>query len=69
MCDILGIVEKDYFGLQFVDKHSNCDIWINKRIQVRKQIKTNPPYELKFAVKYFTDPELLLQNTTMWDTR
>ena len=65
MCDILGIVEKDYFGLQFVDKHSKCNIWINRRLQVRKQVKIKPPYELKFAVKYFTDPDLILQHTTV----
>ena len=62
----MGIVEKDYFGLQFVDKASDCKIWINNRLQVRNQVKTKPPYQLNFTVKYYTDPEMLLQPSTMW---
>jgi len=65
MCDLMGIVEKDYFGLQFLDRKSGCNIWINNRLQVRNQLKTKPPYWLKFTVKYYTDPELLLQPSTM----
>ena len=69
MCDILGIVEKDYFSLQYVDKSSGCNIWLNKRLEVRDQYKKKPssgrPYTLKFAVKFYTDPELLQQPTTM----
>ncbi len=66
MCDILGIVEKDYFGLQYVDKTVDCNVWINKRLQLKKQLKkTKPPYKLLFLVKFFTDIELLLQPSTM----
>lgn len=66
MCDILGIVEKDYFSLQYVDKSSGCNIWLNKRLQVKQQIGgSRPPYQLKFAVRFYTDAELLLQPTTM----
>ena len=65
MCDLMGIVEKDYFGLQYMDRKSSCSIWINNRLQVRNQLKTKPPYRLKFSVKYYTDPELLLQPSTM----
>ena len=66
MCDILGIVERDYFSLQYVDKSSGCSIWLNKRLQVREQLDTSgPPYQLKFAVRFYTDTELLLQPNTM----
>ena len=67
MCDILGIVEKDYFSLQYVYKSSGCDVWLNKRLEVRDQYKkrSGRPYTLKFAVKFYTDPELLHQPTTM----
>ena len=67
MCDRLGIVESDYFGLQYLDRSSGCNIWLNKRHQVRHQCgKPGSPYQLKFAIRFYTDPELLLQPTTMW---
>lgn len=65
ICGVLGIVEKDYFGLHYNDKESGYKIWINKRIQVTKQLKTKPPYVLNFAVKYYTQPNYLLQSQTM----
>lgn len=65
MCEILGIVERDYFGLQYVDSNINCNVWINKRLRLKKQIKAKPPYSLLFVVKFFTDVELLLQPSTM----
>lgn len=65
ICGLLGIVEKDYFGLQFQDDSSGYKIWINKRLRVCKQIKTPPPYVLYFCVKYYTQPQYLLQPSTM----
>lgn len=65
ICDVLGIVEKDYFGLLYQDRTSCCNIWINTRLRVKNQVKSRPPYRLKFAVKYFVDPELILQTSTM----
>lgn len=66
MCDILGIVEKDYFSLQYVERSSGYNIWLNKRLKVREQYKgSGPQYNLKFAVRFYTDAELLLQPTTM----
>ena len=66
MCSILGIVEREYFGLQFSDKTSGCRIWINNRLKMKTQVKHRPPYDLFFAVKYYTDPELLLQPATVY---
>lgn len=65
MCGTLGIVEKDYFGLQFTDASSGCGIWVNNRLQLRNQIKAKPPYELLFKVKYYTDPPLIQQQATL----
>jgi len=65
MCDILGIVEKDYFGLQYVDRLVNCNVWINKRLRLKRQLKNKPPYNLLFVVKFYTDVELLIQPSTM----
>ncbi len=65
ICGILGIVEKDYFGLQYREKTCGHMIWINKRHQVRKQIVTRPPYLLHFSVKYYTPPSNILQSSTM----
>ncbi len=65
ICDTLGIIEKDYFGLLYQDFTSGCSIWINTRLMVKGQLKTRPPYRLMLAVKYFVEPEILLQTSTL----
>ncbi len=66
MCDILGIVEKDYFGLLYQDRTSGCSLWMNNRLRVNSQLKSRPPYRLRLGVKYFVEPEILLQTSSMW---
>lgn len=65
ICGILGIVEKDYFGLRFLDQSSGYRIWVNKRLRMSTQIKSKPPHTLHFSVKFYTQPQYLLQASTM----
>ncbi|CAI8011720.1 E3 ubiquitin-protein ligase MYLIP, partial [Geodia barretti] len=56
MCEVLGIVEVDYFGLKYADRLAGCEAWVNTRLNLRRQLKrTNQPYRLAFRVKFFTD--------------
>ena len=65
MCEVLGIVEIDYFGLKFADRVAGCEAWINTRSNLRRQLKRcRLPYRLGFRVKYFTEPNLLQQPST-----
>ena len=65
MCDVLGIVEVDYFGLKFTDCLAGCEGWVNTRINLKRQLKRcDQPYRLGFRVKYFTDIHLLQQPST-----
>lgn len=65
ICGILGIVEKDYFGLKFVDQASGYRIWVNRRLRMTTQLKSRPPHTLYFCVKFYTQPQYLLQASTM----
>lgn len=65
MCEVLGIVEVDYFGLKYADREAGCEAWVNTRLNLRRQLKrSNQPYRLAFRVKFFTDPILLQQPST-----
>ena len=65
MCEVLGIVEMDYFGLKFSDRTAGCDAWVNNRTNLKNQLKLcKRPYRLGFRVKFFTDPHLLQQPST-----
>ncbi|KAL5475733.1 hypothetical protein EMCRGX_G025583 [Ephydatia muelleri] len=65
ICDILGIIESDYFGLKFTERQTGWKIWLNNRQEVRHQITSRPPYQLTLWVKYYTDINLILQPTTL----
>ena len=65
MCEVLGIVEIDYFGLKYADRLAGCEAWINTRSNLRRQLKhCRTPYRLGFRVKFFTEPNLLQQPST-----
>ena len=52
VCDILGVVETDYFGLCYKDKYGL--MWLNKRVLLRHQLKEHrPPYLLDMRVKFY----------------
>lgn len=62
MCDKLGIVEKDYFGLQYSNR-SNEAHWLNMRNKVFRQVNKNEPH-LLFRVKFYVQPHQLLQESS-----
>lgn len=63
VCKRLGIIEVDYFGLQFSGPKGET-LWLNTRNRIRRQIPGAPPYRLQFRVKFFVQPQYLLQDTT-----
>lgn len=63
-CKSLGILEKDYFGLQYKDKNGD-HLWINLRNPLQEQLPQNslrPTVEMR--VKYFVAPQKLIQPIT-----
>ena len=60
---MLGMIEVDYFGLQFYGPHAEL-LWLNLRNPVKQQLSGNPPFRLLFKVKFFVPPHLLLQEST-----
>lgn len=63
VCKRLGIIELDYFGLQFCGPKSEV-LWLNTRNRIRRQISGASPYRLQFRVKFFVQPQYLLQDST-----
>lgn len=63
VCKRLGIIELDYFGLQFTGPKGEI-LWLNTRNRIRRQIPGAPPYRLQFRVKFFVQPQYLLQDST-----
>ena len=65
MCDILGVVETDYFGLCYKDKYGL--MWLNKRVLLKRQLKDHrPPYLFDMRVKFYVPPDNLQQQATRW---
>ena len=65
VCDILGVVETDYFGLCYKDKYGL--MWLNKRVLLRRQLKDRRlPYLLDMRVKFNVLPDSLQQKATRW---
>ena len=65
VCDILGVVETDYFGLCYKDKYGL--MWLNKRVLLRRQLKDHRlPYLLDMRVKFYVPPDSLQQKATRW---
>ncbi|XP_068671646.1 E3 ubiquitin-protein ligase MYLIP-like [Montipora foliosa] len=63
VCKRLGIMEVDYFGLQFTGPKNEI-LWLNSRNRIRRQIPGASPYRLQFRVKFFVQPQYLLQDAT-----
>ncbi|OWF53504.1 E3 ubiquitin-protein ligase MYLIP-like [Mizuhopecten yessoensis] len=60
VCQQLGIVEQDYFGLQFQGAKGEL-LWLNSRNPVCKQVNGPIPYRFQLRVKFYVQPHLLLQ--------
>uniref|UniRef100_A0A3B5MI67 Band 4.1-like protein 5 n=1 Tax=Xiphophorus couchianus TaxID=32473 RepID=A0A3B5MI67_9TELE len=49
----LDIVEKDYFGLRFMDS-AQVPHWLDVTKSIKKQVKIGPPYCLHMRVKFYS---------------
>ena len=75
VCQKLGIIESDYFGLQFTTVRKE-EIWLNLRNEIRQEIHAHPfrptstdgskPAAIRFRlkVKFWVPPHLILQEST-----
>ncbi|XP_065317575.1 protein 4.1-like isoform X1 [Gordionus sp. m RMFG-2023] len=62
----LDLIEKDYFGLQFMD-HLQVSHWLDPTKLVKKQVKIGPPYTLSFRVKFYSsEPNNLREELTRY---
>ncbi|XP_074659183.1 tyrosine-protein phosphatase non-receptor type 4-like isoform X2 [Tubulanus polymorphus] len=65
----LELIEKDYFGLQFVDLSPTQDTmrWLDPLKTVKKQMRVGPPYIFYFRVKFYvSDPSRLQEEYTRY---
>ncbi|KAL6489297.1 hypothetical protein MHYP_G00030380 [Metynnis hypsauchen] len=63
VCQRLGIIEVDYFGLQFTGSKGES-LWLNLRNRISQQVDSVSPCRLKLRVKFFVEPHLILQEQT-----
>lgn len=63
VCRRLGIIEVDYFGLQFTGNKGE-NLWLNLRNRISQQMDGLAPYRMKLRVKFFVEPHLILQEQT-----
>uniref|UniRef100_A0A671VRG2 Erythrocyte membrane protein band 4.1 like 5 n=1 Tax=Sparus aurata TaxID=8175 RepID=A0A671VRG2_SPAAU len=60
----LDIVEKDYFGLRFMDS-AQVPHWLDITKSIKKQVKIGPPYCLHMRVKFYSsEPNNLHEELT-----
>lgn len=66
VCSSLDLVEKDYFGLRYVDKEKHR-YWIDPLKLAHKQLKDVSPPILSFRVKYYpSDPGRVKEDITRY---
>ncbi|XP_070575270.1 E3 ubiquitin-protein ligase MYLIP-like [Ptychodera flava] len=63
VCQRLGIIETDYFGLRYTGKKGER-LWLNLRNSIRDQVPNFPPYRMELRVKFFVNPRHILQKET-----
>ncbi|KAK2159671.1 hypothetical protein LSH36_148g02077 [Paralvinella palmiformis] len=62
----LNLIEKDYFGLRFLDI-TNQTHWLDPTKTVGTQVKTQPPHKFYFGVKFYAaDPCKLHEEITRY---
>uniref|UniRef100_A0A3P9KDI6 Band 4.1-like protein 5 n=1 Tax=Oryzias latipes TaxID=8090 RepID=A0A3P9KDI6_ORYLA len=62
----LDIVEKDYFGLRFMD-YAQVPHWLDVTKSIKKQVKIGPPYCLHMRVKFYSsEPNNLHEELTRY---
>ncbi|KAJ3608571.1 hypothetical protein NHX12_023102, partial [Muraenolepis orangiensis] len=68
VCRKLGIIEVDYFGLQFSGSKGE-NLWLNLRNRICQQVDSVAPCRLRLRVKFFVEPHLILQEQTRGDLK
>ncbi|XP_052000216.1 E3 ubiquitin-protein ligase MYLIP-B-like [Xyrauchen texanus] len=63
ICWKMGIIEVDYFGLQFTGTKGEV-LWLNLRNRISQQVDSVSPCRLRLRVKFFVEPHLILQVQT-----
>uniref|UniRef100_A0A673JJA7 RING-type E3 ubiquitin transferase n=1 Tax=Sinocyclocheilus rhinocerous TaxID=307959 RepID=A0A673JJA7_9TELE len=63
ICRKMGIIEVDYFGLQFTGTKGEI-LWMNLRKRISQQVDCMSPCRLRLRVKFFVEPHLILQEQT-----
>ncbi|XP_078119411.1 band 4.1-like protein 5 isoform X1 [Sander vitreus] len=62
----LDIIEKDYFGLRFMDS-AQVPHWLDVTKSIKKQVKIGPPYCLHLRVKFYSsEPNNLHEELTRY---
>lgn len=65
VCRKLGVIEVDYFGLQFSGSKGE-NLWLNLRNRISQQMDSVTPCRLRLRVKFFVEPHLILQEQTRY---
>ncbi|XP_072045586.1 LOW QUALITY PROTEIN: E3 ubiquitin-protein ligase MYLIP-like [Amphiura filiformis] len=63
VCEDLGLLEKDYFGLRVRSLHGEL-LWLNLRNPIGCQLRGKSPRRLSLQVKFFVSPQELQQPIT-----
>ncbi|ODM98417.1 Protein 4.1 [Orchesella cincta] len=65
VCEYINLAEKDYFGLNLIDRHGYT-VWVENEKRISKQIK-NEPWEVNFQVKFYPpEPAQLHEDITRY---
>lgn len=65
VCEHLNLMEKDYFGLTYVDNHEQT-CWLDPTKEIKRQIRSNN-WQFAFHVKFYPpDPSLLTEDITRY---
>ncbi|XP_042359102.1 band 4.1-like protein 2 isoform X2 [Plectropomus leopardus] len=65
VCEHLNLMEKDYFGLTYIDNHEQ-KCWLDPTKEIKRQIRSNN-WQFAFNVKFYPpDPSLLTEDITRY---
>ncbi|KAI9522587.1 hypothetical protein NQZ68_034939 [Dissostichus eleginoides] len=65
VCEHLNLMEKDYFGLAYIDSHEQ-KCWLDPTKEIKRQIRSNN-WQFAFNVKFYPpDPSLLTEDITRY---
>uniref|UniRef100_UPI00358DF34E FERM domain-containing protein 3-like n=1 Tax=Myxine glutinosa TaxID=7769 RepID=UPI00358DF34E len=66
VCNHLNLLERDYFGIRFMDVDKQRH-WLDPKKLIVKQMKSEPPYTLCFRVKFYPgDPSKLKEEISRY---